>query len=59
MTAIITEDLVESLCSEAKTLTEFERRQFQAEMATKYCGGGQLGDRKRSRSGVTAVSVRV
>ena len=40
MTAIITEDLVESLCSEAKTLTEFERRQFQAEMATKYCGGG-------------------
>ena len=58
MTAIITEDLVESVCSEAKTLTEFERRQFQAEMATKYCGG-QLGDRKRSRSGVTAVSVRV
>lgn len=39
MTVIITEDLVESLCSAAKKLTGFERRQFQAEMATKYCGG--------------------
>ena len=39
MTAIITDDLVESLCSAAKKLTGFERRQLQAEMATKYCGG--------------------
>lgn len=39
MTAIVTDDLVESLCSAAKKLTGFERRQFQAEMATKYCGG--------------------
>lgn len=29
----------ESLCSAAKRLTGFERRQFQAEMAEKYCGG--------------------
>lgn len=39
MTAIVTEELVESLCSAAKKLTGFERRQFQAEMATRYCGG--------------------
>lgn len=35
----LTDDLVETLKSAARKLTGFERRQFMAEMATRYCDG--------------------
>jgi transposase len=35
----LTDDLIESLKSAARKLTGFERRQFMAEMAAKYCDG--------------------
>ena len=39
MQSSICRETIESLCSAAKRLTGFQRRQFQAEMAEKYCGG--------------------
>ncbi len=39
MTHTITEDVVESIQSAARKLTSHKRREFQAEMANKYCGG--------------------
>lgn len=35
----LTEGVVATICSAAKKLTGFARRQFQAEVATRYCGG--------------------
>jgi hypothetical protein len=37
--ATLTEDVVQTILSAAKLLTGFRRRQFQAEMAHKYCNG--------------------
>lgn len=37
MSELLTDDLISSVCSAAKKLTGFRRRQFQAEMASKYC----------------------
>jgi transposase len=39
MPADLTESVIESLQSAAQKLTGFRRRQFQAEMALRYCGG--------------------
>ncbi len=39
MSGSLTDELVASLRSASKKLTGFRRRQFQAEMATKYCDG--------------------
>jgi len=39
MSEPLTDDFIASLRSASKKLTGFERRQFQAEMATKYCDG--------------------
>ena len=39
MQAQLCHETVESLCSAARRLTGFLRRQYQAEMADKYCGG--------------------
>ena len=39
MPAELTESMIESLQSAAQKLTGFRRRQFQAEMALKYCAG--------------------
>ena len=39
MSVLLTDDLIASLRSAAKKLTGFRRRQFQAEMAAKYCQG--------------------
>ena len=39
MSDALTDDLISSVRSAAKKLTGFRRRQFQAEMATKYCQG--------------------
>lgn len=37
MLSELTESVVETICSAARKLTGFSRRQFQAEMAIKYC----------------------
>jgi transposase len=37
--AALTEDTIETIVSAAKLLTGYRRRQFQAEMALKYCNG--------------------
>jgi transposase len=39
MHAVLSDDVIDSLRFAARKLTGFERRQFQAEMAVKYCGG--------------------
>lgn len=39
MFAEFTEDVVETICSAARKLTGFARRQFQAEVTLKYCAG--------------------
>jgi len=37
--AALTEDIIQTVQSAAKLLTGYRRRQFQAEMAVKYCNG--------------------
>ncbi len=39
MSSKLTDDVVESLRTAARKITGFRRRQFQAEMALKYCHG--------------------
>ena len=44
MRTLISSDTVESIRSAAKKLTSHKRREYQAEMALKYCNGSRAVD---------------